>query len=151
MASQPIAILDACVLFPEWLRDLLLRCAEAGLFQVRWSDEILDEVARNLERDRGLTAAQTARLVAAMQRAFPDAKVDGYHRHIRVLQNDPKDRHVVAAALETRGEELQVSIVTSNLKDFVPLPEHVRAISADDFLLELFESSRAIVIDLLWA
>lgn len=43
-----IAVLDANVLIPAAPRDTLLRAAELGLFQPVWSDQILDEVQRNL-------------------------------------------------------------------------------------------------------
>lgn len=42
------AVLDACVLFRAPLRDTLLRAAEKRLYQVYWSDIILEEVSRNL-------------------------------------------------------------------------------------------------------
>jgi predicted nucleic acid-binding protein len=34
-------VLDANVLFPFWLRDTLLRAADAGYYQLYWSGEIL--------------------------------------------------------------------------------------------------------------
>ena len=50
-------------------------------------------------------------------------------------QNDPKDRHVVAAAV-TAGAQV---IVTFNLKDFETLPPGIEARAPDDFLCGLFE------------
>lgn len=41
-------VLDACVLYPAALRDTLLRAADTGLYRLHWSEEILDEVRRNL-------------------------------------------------------------------------------------------------------
>ena len=41
-------VLDACVLFPASLRDILLRAAEVGLYRIRLSDTILEETRRNL-------------------------------------------------------------------------------------------------------
>ena len=41
---RPVAVLDACVLIPAALRDLLLSCADVGVFRPIWQDEILDEV-----------------------------------------------------------------------------------------------------------
>jgi len=38
-------IYDANVLYPSYLRDLLIRVAQAGLVQARWTDRILDDVA----------------------------------------------------------------------------------------------------------
>ena len=39
-------MLDACVLLPYQLADLLLRLADAELYEPLWSEEILDEVER---------------------------------------------------------------------------------------------------------
>lgn len=71
-----------------------------------------------------------------------------YSRHETTLENDPKDRHVVAAAIEAEAEV----IVTRNVKHFAPLPDHLIALVPDDFLchflgnddvlLECFENVR---------
>ena len=45
-----VALLDANVLYTAYLRDLLLRLAQASVYQPRWSAEILDEVARNVKK-----------------------------------------------------------------------------------------------------
>ena len=45
-----VVVYDANVLYPSTLRDLLIRIAQAGLVQARWTDQILDEVFRNIER-----------------------------------------------------------------------------------------------------
>ncbi len=100
-----IALLDANVLFPFTLRDTLLRASAAGLFQVRWSDEILTETTRNLVAKGRATAAQAASLRAAMETAFPEAMVTGYQRRIREMPNDPKDRLV--GVVRTQAAALQ--------------------------------------------
>lgn len=46
-----VALLGANVLYPAYLRDALLRLAEAEVYQVRWSRLILDEMARYAEED----------------------------------------------------------------------------------------------------
>jgi hypothetical protein len=61
------------------------------------------------------------------------------------MENHPKDRHVVAAA---RKAGAQV-IVTQNLKDFVPLPAGVEALSPDDFLCGLLDIDSASMVELL--
>jgi hypothetical protein len=53
----------------------LLRVAQQKLFEVRWSRRILDEVARNLVKDRRATPEETMKLVDVMQPAFEDADV----------------------------------------------------------------------------
>ena len=47
-----VVLYDANVLYPSTLRDLLIRVAQAGLVQAKWSDQILDEVFRNLTANR---------------------------------------------------------------------------------------------------
>jgi len=45
---MPNVILDACVLFPMYLRDTLLSTVEAGLYVHYWSQKILDEAIGNV-------------------------------------------------------------------------------------------------------
>jgi hypothetical protein len=54
--------------------------------------------------------------VRTMERAFPDAMVAGHEALIPSMANDPKDRHVLAAAVRGRADV----IVTSNVRDFPP-------------------------------
>lgn len=46
--SLIVAVLDANVLYPRYVRDTLLRMAEADLYSARWSADILAELSRNL-------------------------------------------------------------------------------------------------------
>lgn len=115
-ATRPVALLDACVLYPASVRDLLLHLADAGLYTPKWTDRIHDEWTRNLLLNRpDLTAGQLQRTTGAMNGAFPDATVQKYEALIRSIDlPDPDDCHILAAAI--RGQA-QV-IVTANLKDF---------------------------------
>lgn len=134
------AVLDACVLYPVPIRDLLLHLASAGLFKPKWTALIQAEWTRNLLANRAdLTAAQLQRTTAMMNAAFPDAEVTGYEPLIPGLAlPDPDDRHVLAAAL--RGQA-QV-IVTANLKDF-PAPYlatlDIERQHPDDFIAQLID------------
>jgi uncharacterized membrane protein AbrB (regulator of aidB expression) len=80
-----VALLDANVLYPATLRDLLLQLAFSGLYRARWSAEIDDEWQRNLLAARPGTADRIARTAAAMHRAIVDALVTGYKRLIPKL------------------------------------------------------------------
>jgi predicted nucleic acid-binding protein len=136
--DQWIAVLDANVLIPAALRDTLLRAAAAGMYSVRWSDEILAEVNRNLVVDVHLTEAQAQHIIIALTTYFPDAAVTEYAHLLDAMPNHPKDRHVLAAAVAA-GAQI---IVTQNLRDFPQealAPLHVEAQSPDVFLTRLFE------------
>lgn len=110
------AVLDACVLYPAPVRDLLLHLASFGLYTPKWTSRIHDEWIRNLLRNRpDLNYNQLKRTANEMNNAFPDAVVDKYEALISSFNlPDPADCHVLAAAVRCRAEV----IVTSNLKDF---------------------------------
>jgi len=82
-----------------------------------------------------MPAEKAARLREHMERFFPDAMVTDYEHLIDAMPNDPKDRHVAAAAVQASAQ----LIVTSNLKDFRALPDGVEAQSPDEFLCSLFD------------
>lgn len=43
-----VVVYDACVLYPNTLRDLLIRVGQARIMQAKWTEQILDEVDRAL-------------------------------------------------------------------------------------------------------
>lgn len=49
--GPPVAVLDANVLYPQWLRDVMLTLAAEGSFQPAWSRQIIDEMRRNVLRN----------------------------------------------------------------------------------------------------
>lgn len=130
-----IVVVDANVLFPFTLRDTVLRAAAADFFQLRWSKDILDEMERNLVSTSKLTVDKAARLRMKMEEIFPEAMVSDYEPLIAAMENDPKDRHVAAAAVRAGAQV----ITTANLKDFRLLPDGVEAQSPDEFLCNLFD------------
>ena len=68
--TPKIALLDANVLYPAPLRDLVLQLASAGLYQVRGSVDIDDEWKRNLLAARPELSAQIDRTQAVMHQAI---------------------------------------------------------------------------------
>ena len=114
--NKTIAVLDANVLYPAPVRDILLNFADAKLFQPRWTKTIQEEWTSNLLANRpDITEQAIARTVKAMNIAFPDAEVTRYAGIINDLKlPDPDDRHVLAAAIRAEATH----IVTSNTKDF---------------------------------
>ena len=121
LANRFTALIDACALFGVLTRNLLLSLAEADLYRVQWSDQILDELERSLaehfSRKGDVDAAEKARQSRQrMERAFPDASVRGHEALIDSMRGlpDPDDRHVIAAAMKTQA----LVIVTENLRHF---------------------------------
>ncbi|TKV56792.1 PIN domain-containing protein [Nakamurella flava] len=134
-----IAVYDACVLYPSVTRDVLIRVAIAGTVQARWTDDILDEVRRNVAADRpDISRDQLSRLFELMAEALPSAAVGNHHPLIDGLElPEPDDRHVLAAAIAS-GAQL---IVTDNLRDFPPAvldTWNIEAKRADDLLVDQF-------------
>lgn len=141
-----IVVYDANVLYPSTLRDLLIRIAQTGLVGAKWTDEILDEVFDNLRGNRpDLDPAALVRTRELMVGAVRDCLVVGYQTLVDALQlPDPKDRHVLAAAITARAQV----IVTSNLKDFPAyLLEgwNVEAKHPDEFVLDQIDQDRQAV------
>ncbi len=141
-------VLDACILFKSSLRDTLLRAAEKGIYDVYWSETILEEVNRNLIKTDKMNSQQVQRLLSAMRQFFPNATVKGFEFLIPEMKNDPKDRHILAAAVIAEAD----IIVTSNLKDFPASAlsiYEIEAWSADQFLICLFNENPQIMTQII--
>jgi predicted nucleic acid-binding protein len=128
------AVLDACVLYPPVLREILLGVAD--LYTPLWSDRILQEWVRATEKlgqmseTRVEAALIAARFPRAMLRAAP-------HIEARLILPDPNDLHVLAVAIAGSAD----CIITFNARDF---PRHVLAAEGvdrrdpDGFLWEMY-------------
>ncbi|MGC4043056.1 MAG: PIN domain-containing protein [Armatimonas sp.] len=100
---MPIAVLDANVLYPASVRDILLWLANSYFFTPKWTEEIHAEWMRNLQADKPeLEESKIKRTYSQMQKAFPEANVTEYEALIENLTNSPKDRHVLAAGYQIR-------------------------------------------------
>jgi hypothetical protein len=138
-------VLDACVLFPEVMRRVLLDYAAADGFEPLWSSRILGEWQTAVVRQRGpAEAALVAGAAAAMARRFPDALVTGWEE----LEDpaglpDPADAHVIAAGRAGGAD----GIVTLNIRDF-PLRAMAAAglarLHADAFLVQEYAAGGAL-------
>ncbi|MGK7951487.1 MAG: PIN domain-containing protein [Xenococcaceae cyanobacterium] len=146
--KKRIVVVDACVLIPMPLCDTLLRAAEASLYRFHTSEQILEETAINLAEILGkrnklepkIAEEKAHKRVQQMKQAFPESLIEPKKEIINILKNDPKDRHVLAAAIAAKAD----TIVTSNLSDFPQNtlePYKIKAVSPDEFLVELVELS----------
>lgn len=131
-----IVVYDANVLYPNTLRDLLIRIAQLPhLVQAKWTDAILDEALGAVSKNfTDISPEKMERLRRLMNEAVRDCLIEGYEPLIDSLDlPDPKDRHVLAAAVKAGAQV----IVTRNLRDFPKgrlAPWNIRAKSPDDFV-----------------
>jgi predicted nucleic acid-binding protein len=109
-------ILDACVLYPAPIRDILLNLADLEIYSPKWSEIIQEEWIRNLLENRAdLSKRKLRRTAQAMNTAFPDAEVHSFEELIDLIElPDSGDRHVLAAGIKCKAD----AIITFNTKDF---------------------------------
>jgi predicted nucleic acid-binding protein len=148
MKGSFCAFLDASVIYPASLRDLLMRLTLAGLYQARWSNRVHEEWIRAVLRDRAdLSREKLDRVREAMDRHAEDAIVTGYEPLISSLSlPDPDDRHILAAAIVTGADV----IVTCNLKDFPAeaLDRYkIEAQHPDEFLRHVLDLAPVVFVD----
>ena len=113
-----VALLDASVLHPWVVCELLLRLAERGLYRPAWSAEILDELVESLTRRQPEREERFRRRRERMEAAFAEAMTHQPGRFTSAVPDevDAGDRHVVAAAFAARADV----IVTNNVRHFAP-------------------------------
>jgi predicted nucleic acid-binding protein len=143
-----IALLDANILFPTTLRNVVLHAVNHDLYQARFTHAILQEVKGSL-RER-YPDADAEREVASIRAPFLDALVTKYEHLTPAMLNDPKDRHVLAAAVRAGAQVL----VTNNVRDFPAqslAPYDIEVQTADGFLTHLWdlnpEAMAAVIVE----
>jgi predicted nucleic acid-binding protein len=139
--------LDACVLYPAPLRDLLIELAAKGLYRAKWTNQIHEEWISALSRNRSdLQRSQLERTRDLMNEHIPDCLITDYEELIPGIEcPDENDRHVIAAAIKGRC----AAIITFNLAHF-PQAElekyDLEAQHPDEFINHQFGLDRAGVI-----
>ncbi|MEJ6641476.1 MAG: PIN domain-containing protein [Octadecabacter sp.] len=130
-------LIDACVLYPTVMREVVLGVAAKGLFDPRWSPRILEEWARAARKigPQGETIARGE--IAAITARFPRAQVQiPQGVEARLWLPDPNDIHVLAAAVGCSAD----AIMTVNAKDFPRnelADEGLQRVDPDWFLVDL--------------
>ncbi|HBZ44477.1 MAG TPA: PIN domain-containing protein [Maritimibacter sp.] len=134
-------LIDACVLYPTVMREMVIGAAGEELLTPLWSPRILEEWAR-AARKLGPGQEDIARgEIAALEAAWPRASVEPRAGDLsRLHLPDENDIHVLAAAISGSADAL----MTLNVKDF---PRHVvgeeglALVVPDLFLLSLFHEN----------
>ncbi len=143
-----IVFYDANVLYPAELRNFLMHLALTGVFRAKWSADVHEEWMRSLLTNRpDITREKLERTRQLMDKAAPDALVTGYEHLIPGLfLPDPKDRHVLAAAIRGGASV----IVTCNLADFpqrVLREFDIEVQHPDEFILHLLDLAPGLVME----
>lgn len=132
-------LIDACVLYPTVLREIVLGVAAQGLFTPLWSPRILEEWARAAARNADEAIARGE--IAAVRTRWPEAEVlPDPETDARLSLPDPADTHVLAAAIAGEADEL----LTLNIRDFPTRTLSAEGIvrrDPDGFLLELLSAA----------
>ncbi len=138
-------VVDACVLFPAVLREIVTGVAARGGFQPLWSARILAEWQRAAVRLGPEGAAQASADIARLRTRWPQAEIAADPAlEARLALPDPADAHVLATAI-TGGA---ARIMTLNLRDFPSralAPEGVVAEAPDTLLMALWLERPALV------
>lgn len=138
----PVAVLlDANLLYPFHLRNLLVQVGVDLLIRPRWTGRIHDEWIGNLAATGRVARERLLRTRDLLERVLPGADVPGWERRLPEVPDlpDPDDRHVVAAALAAPAPV----ILTLNLRDFpvaLLAPLGIRAAHPDGFLSGLHDA-----------
>jgi predicted nucleic acid-binding protein len=136
--SASRAVLDADIVFSRVLHELMGRLATgARLFDLVWSDELLDEAKSSLMKRKGLSADAAQAWVGHMRREFPSGGVDltGVPEGLDLasMTRDPDDVHVCSLAI-AGSADLLFTFDRGYLKE--PLREHgVEVPDIDRFLI----------------
>lgn len=138
-------VLDACVLYPTVLREILIGVAEAGLYTPLWSARILEEWARATRKIGPGAEAQARGEVDLLKARWPGASIAPQPGlEARLHLPDDNDIHVLAVAIAGSAD----AILTFNARDF---PRHVLAAEGvarrdpDGFLWELWSHHPEVV------
>ncbi len=131
-------VLDACVLYPTVMREIILDAAATGAFEPLWSGRILEEwaraVAMKLPDQEGTARAE----IALLRATWPQAEVTTNAPKVTGLWlPDANDIHVLETAIAARAD----AILTLNRKDFPSRALAVHNIlrrDPDEFLLDLW-------------
>jgi len=108
-------LIDACVLYPTVMREMVMGAARAGVFEPLWSKRLLEEWARAAIKLGPEGEAQARAEIALLRAAWPKAEVPASPGvAARLYLPDENDVHVLAAAITGHAD----IVMTLNAKDF---------------------------------
>ncbi|MEW9918680.1 RSP_2648 family PIN domain-containing protein [Marimonas sp. MJW-29] len=139
--TPPRILIDACVLYPTVMREMVLGAAGQGLFEPVWSARILEEWARAAVKLGAGGEAQARSEIALVQASWPGALRPAAPQVAqRLWLPDENDIHVLAVAVASSADML----MTLNAKDFprgTLAEEGLRRVDPDSYLMDLWLAS----------
>lgn len=131
-------VIDACVLYPTVMREMVVGAADFGAFRPLWTQRILEEWARAAVKLGPVGAAQARGEIALLRSQWPDAEIPAMSGiEARLWLPDENDIHVLAAAVSSSAD----AIMTLNAKDFprgLLQEEGLDRVDPDSFLFGLW-------------
>ena len=138
--SPPLVVIDANLLYPFHMRNLMVQFGVDSVIAPRWTTRINSEWIGNLVAAGRAPEERLLLTLDLMNSALPEAEVHGWEAHMDGLTlPDPDDHHVLAAALASEAE----TILTMNLRDFpasVLAPHGIVAVHPDEFFCGLHDA-----------
>ncbi len=138
-------VLDACVLYPTVMREVLLRAAKKGAFTPIWSARLLEEWRRAAARHSDEQDQIAGVEIALVRASWPKAEIAGKTEDTLWLP-DQNDIHVLETAINAGAD----AIMTVNIKDFPTriLSSHgILRRDPDSFLVEFAQENIEAMID----
>jgi len=133
--SAPRVLIDACVLYPTVMREVVLAVAGKGLFTPLWSARILEEWSRAAIKLGPEGEAQARAEVALLRAAWPEAERPAAPGRMAALWlPDADDIHVLAVAVDASAD----TIMTLNNKDFprnILAEQDITRVDPDGYLM----------------
>lgn len=151
--SGPRVLIDACVLYPTVMREVVLGVARAGAFEPIWSERLLEEWARAAIKLGAEGEAQARAEIALLRATWPKAERPAAPGvAARLWLPDENDIHVLAVAVDAGAD----MIMTLNAKDFPQgtlAEEGLTRVDPDSYLIQLWpeheQAIRAVAQDVL--
>ena len=116
------------------------------MYKPKWSPHILEELERNLKHPPfDLTEEKAQYRVACMTSAFPEALIEGYDALINLMPNDPKDRHVLAAAVYGKADAI-ITVDKAGFPDECLRSFGIERLTPDQFLVHQWHLDSSLVM-----
>jgi hypothetical protein len=145
VVAIPRVLPDTNVCYPMSSLDLILRCDEASLLTVLWTEALLAELTRKWVEHNVRSEQACERICEQIRETFvgQDIARAEYESLIATMPGKDPDDHVHAAAAVSRAP---VTILTNNVRDFPaqPLAElGVTVMTPDNFFVSMATSHGA--------